>query len=593
MADTIEKKIVEAPSLPTTVQGDGRYLMSILKKYLEESSTQINLANGYSASDLKNNGDSGTPQDFIVDFNRNGVLFTWKHLADITSLAYYELRTNTNVGSTVGLLDRTYDNQSTNALVSYVDTVYLYAIYKNATYGTPATLTYTKPRPDTPTDIALTKNNEGTLITFLDIPSNCIGANIYINGVKYSTTDNIYLFKHEPTYRIKVVEVAYYDSFGEGERGILYCVLPDITGFLVERNGSILDFYWDVLNIYNVQYSVRVNQTPEWESGMEIFRTKLNKKSYIYPNTGGHYFLIKAVDEHNNTSENAVYFYADHDIEINKNIILNFKQLDVAYNGNKINCYYDAVSQGLRLEKSALTAEYLIAVNLPQKYKARNWLNMDVQGVSNNSSTWDDCNFTWDSKEANTLSWSGKISDLTGVVVQKQIAISAVEASSLALMTLENTVTAETGQVPFENIGTDTYASGRWANGLKIKDTTRLAYDVEGTSNFHIVFWLKKESDLPDTVLMTIANANGTGLYEIGYSSYDSSFYLKASDNKEIKLKTVMQERDWIMLGISQGASKRSFFIKDLGFNSTDSGTIEASPCGILGKIYCYPKILI
>lgn len=594
MADEIEKKILEAPELPSTVQGDGRYLMSILRNYLEQANLQINLANGYDEDDLKKDDtNSLIPKDFIVEFDRTGTVFRWKHLSDVSNLAYYELRTDTNVGNSFNLLERTLDNYSYKAPITFSATVYLYAVFRDMTYGSAATLSFTKFRPDTPTDIALTKNNEGTLITFLEIPEDCIGANIYVDDVKYTTNTNVFLYPKDDGENIKKVEIAYYDSFGEGERGVLYCVLPDVTGFLVERNGANLDFYWDSMNIYNVQYSIRVNQFPVWESGMEIFRTKLNKKSYIYPNIGGHYFLIKAIDEHNNTSENAVWYYTDHDIEIDKNVILNFVQRDVAYSGNKINCYYDVIAQGLRLEQNALNGEYLMSVALPQEYLARNWLNMDVQGVSSNDTTWNDMEFTWDSELAMACAWAGKVSELTAVSVTKQIALATTVTDSLATINLEDTLAAETGETPFESVGCDDFESGRWADGLKIKDTTRLAYNIDGTNKFNTVFWLKKTSDLPDTVFMTMADSSNNGLYEIGYKEIEKKFYFRGVDDKEIELDANLQERDWIMLGISQGTDKRSLFVKTMGFNITDSMTIDALPQGTLGKLYCYPKILI
>ena len=176
MAD-LEKKILEAPKLPNHIQGDGRYLMSLLKSFLEQTAEQVNLANGFSAEEI--NPEAGgypTPRDFFLTFTRLGGELSWSHLFDVSELAYYELRSNQDIGQTNGLLERTLDNASDKLPTNYVDTIYLYAVNREGVYSNPAIINYSKPRPDAPKDITVTKTSEGALITFLEIPSNCIGA---------------------------------------------------------------------------------------------------------------------------------------------------------------------------------------------------------------------------------------------------------------------------------------------------------------------------------------------------------------------------------------------------------------------------------
>ena len=51
MAD--EKKILIIPDLPTAIQGDGRHLISLLRKYLKSVNEQVNLANGFTEDDVE------------------------------------------------------------------------------------------------------------------------------------------------------------------------------------------------------------------------------------------------------------------------------------------------------------------------------------------------------------------------------------------------------------------------------------------------------------------------------------------------------------------------------------------------------------
>ena len=51
MAD-IEVELIRCPDLPNTIQGDGRYVMSLLKSYLGQINDQVNLANGFTAEEM-------------------------------------------------------------------------------------------------------------------------------------------------------------------------------------------------------------------------------------------------------------------------------------------------------------------------------------------------------------------------------------------------------------------------------------------------------------------------------------------------------------------------------------------------------------
>lgn len=363
-----EKKIVSIPNLPNVVKGDGRYLMTMLRDFLVQTAHQVNLANGFSAAEIEasEEGKVIAPKNFVLVFDRLGGVLSWDHIYDFSELEYYELRTDKNLGMQMGLLERTISNTSTVLPITYVGHIYLYAVIKNGDHSTAAEISYTKARPVAPTDIALTKNQEGTLITFLEIPTDCIGADIYVNGEdKFQVTDNIYLYTGDAV--IKTLRIAYYDQFGEGGNAYLYCVPPDVTGFMVERNGPYLDFYWDEVLLHNVHYEVHVGITANWNKSINMFETKNNKHRYIYPNVGTYYLLIKAVDEHNNYSENAAYVVISNIADISKNVILSLPQEDTSYSGNKINTYYDTKNRYLKLTREAIRGEYIVSVKASPK----------------------------------------------------------------------------------------------------------------------------------------------------------------------------------------------------------------------------------
>ena len=590
----IEKKIISAPSLPNVIAGDGRVVMSLLKSFMEQLSMQVNLANGFSAEEIKpESGGYPTPRNFYLTFNRVGGYLSWDRLLDESELEYYETRFNRDFGNEFSLLDRTRDNWSYRVPVSYVGSVYLWAVKRDGSRSNYTVINYSKSRPDMPRDISLVKNEQGTLITFLEIPTNCIGANIYVNEYEQiQTLDNLYLYQHDKDFVIKTVEVAYYDNFGEGERGILYTQVPDVQNFVVERNGPYFDFYWDALNIYNIQYTVRIAQSPDWELGLEIFKTKLNKHRWTYPAAGDYYFLIKAVDEHNNFSVNAAYMLTRNVDDISKNIILSFVQQDSFYAGNKINMYYDYTSNALKLDRQAPGGEYIMQVELPQRYRARNWIEYRAIGVTNSSVIWSDLDFTWNSDEAKKLTWTGYLGDLSKTKIGAQIAtyFGAPVGATLSIP-LDGNLKTDAGGDPSTKLSATNFQDGRWGKGLMIGDFTQLAYQiVSGTRVFGLSFRLKKTTYLQETVLMTLTNGNGS-YFILWYKN--NEFRLVCSDGHNLSVGLVAPERDWLTFGISQGDGKRKLFVHSLGLNKVFSDVVEAAPLsGVFNTIYYHARVV-
>lgn len=592
MAEELEKKILKAPTLPNHIQGDGRYLMSLLKSFLEQTATQVNLANGFSAEEINpEQGGYPTPRDFFLSFNRLGGEFTWSHIYDVSELAYYELRVDQNIGNNMGLLERTLNNYSSALPVDYSATVYLYAVSKDGVYSNPSTLSYTKARPDAPTDITVTNTAEGTLVTFREIPTNCIGANIYIDGKKYQSTDNVFLVKDSP--EMEVVEVAYYDSFGEGERGTLYLVLPDVTGFLVERNGAELDFYWDAVNVYGVKYVVKVGATSSWEQATELFRTATNDKNRrLYPNTGTYYLLVKAYDENGNYSRNAAYQVMNNEADIYRNVILEYDQQDTLYGGNKINLYYDPTIEGVTLDRETAVGEYIFDVQLPQKYRARNWINYEAISFTSNDLAWEDCDFSWEDAD---IRWAGTVGNVDSSLFRQEIALKQdADVHDLLNVDLNGDLESEQKTQPFKIQHADTYETGRWALGLKTDMLTMLAYDIPNTKEtFSAVYWFKTVSALENVVLCTMTNASGDAFLIFGYDARLKEFYLEGSEGEEIRIPFTQKSAvEFFMFGISQSTTERSLYIYVYSEDKVLSKSVKAEPVGVISKFYSYPNLI-
>ena len=585
----LEKTILTVPDLPAVVKGDGRYVMSLLRQFLRDTAEQVNLANGFTAEEIYPSTDVQTPRNFFLSFDRLGARFTWDHIKKIDTLLYYELRTNENVGSDIGLLERTRETESVALPIEYSADVYLYAVTEDGKVSSPAKISYTKPRPEEPEDLSLTKNNEGTLITFLEIPTNCIGANVYVNGKKYAVYDNIFLYTGKDAVRI--VEVAYFDSFGEGERATLISYIPDVTGFLVERNGDSLDFYWDEISAHGVQYVVKVGQTPVWETAIEVFRTRLNKKKYIFPRTGTFYFLIKALSEQGIYSENAAWVSTVNTTDINRNVILSFDQDSIAYSGSKVNMYYDEAGESLALDRNVFYGEYLINVTLQQKYRARSWVDYQAMSVATDSEKWDEALFTWDSAEGERVRWVGASAGIEAQI-KTDIALKLDEedipAEILDNFSLNDTLVSDRGMDASESQNAGEYVSGRWGNGVYIANDTRISYkEVDFPAVFSTTLNVKVTETMRECVFLTLRSADGWLM--LGHSN--GNIYLRGSDGGYIGISVGTLEREWLTLGIAQAEDKRTLFVKCLAQNRTSSKSQETVPIGDITSVFMYANI--
>lgn len=583
MDDKRTKQVLTLPDLPTAIKGDGRYFLSLMRKYLASVNTQVNIANGYTADDEKAEitGDFPAPKNFTLTFDRLGGVLNWDSITDV-NLAYYEVRTNANVGSQAGLLERTTNTSSTALPVYASGKVYLFAVSKANKHSNGVSITYGKRRPEAPQDISLTRNNEGTLVTFLDIPSDCMGAYVYIDGVRYITIDNVYLY---PGFYIKKLAVSYFDQFGEGAQANINCFVPDVTGFWVEKNGANLDFYWDAVAVYNARYIVKVGRTQDWEQGVELFTAKATKHRYVRPNSGDYYFMIKAVDDHNNFSEKATWYRLISSPEINKNIIMEFNQEQVGYNGTKLNMYLDSSAGGLRLEDTAFNGEYILKMQLPQVIKARNWVDVKINAVTSQNLRICDATFPLDSYESQHVLVSGIIGDLDGVQLQKQIARHKEDKDIIFSAITDGTIATSGGTI--DQSHKVEMIPARWTNGAFISDVTNLSYTCDIPEEFSISFWIKAET-LYDCIIMELYGDNKS-LY-IGYDKRLHSFYVYSDSNDILLASVSLLERDWVFIGVSQDANVRTLYVFGYSYDSKKIVKGKIAPCGPFTKIFCYPR---
>lgn len=165
----------------------------------------------YEVSSMNNSPDP--PLEFNVYFNKDGVLWTWKQPVNLDS-SYSELRTNTDVGDKEGLLEVTQDTKSTVLPPAREGTAYLYNKGYGSKYSTPLTKPWSKPVPLAPQTITAVSTYQGLQFTYSQIPEDCQGICISINGKKHYTKDD--KFNYYCSTGSYAYKACFYDCFGEG-----------------------------------------------------------------------------------------------------------------------------------------------------------------------------------------------------------------------------------------------------------------------------------------------------------------------------------------------------------------------------------------
>lgn len=154
------------------------------------------------------------PYNLTYDFTK-AFTFKWSDVPD-SDVMYYEVRTDTNVGSTIGLLGKTQSTSLDVNLMERKGTVYVYSVNTLKKYSFPAKVHYNYPMPDAPTNITFTKALRGMNI-ILPAKAN-LKARLYITSSSISEVRELENFAY--TYNgnpdIYTVKASYVDRMGEG-----------------------------------------------------------------------------------------------------------------------------------------------------------------------------------------------------------------------------------------------------------------------------------------------------------------------------------------------------------------------------------------
>lgn len=162
------------------------------------------------------------PYNLTYDFT-SAFTFKWSDVPD-SDVMYYEVRTDTNVGSPVGLLGKTQSTSIDVNLMERKGTVYVYSVNTLKKYSYPAKVTYNYPKPDAPSYIHFTEALRGVNVLVAPFPAHVKSMRLYVEGHNISKSFDLnnasYTFNGEPD--IYYFWASYIDMMGEGYTSVKY-----------------------------------------------------------------------------------------------------------------------------------------------------------------------------------------------------------------------------------------------------------------------------------------------------------------------------------------------------------------------------------
>lgn len=162
------------------------------------------------------------PYNLTYDFTK-AFTFKWSDVPD-SDVMYYEVRTDTNVGSTIGLLGKTQSTSLDVNLMERKGTVYVYSVNTLKKYSYPAKVTYNYPKPDAPSYIHFTEALRGVNVLVAPFPARVKSMRLYVEGHNISKSFDLnnasYTFNGEPD--IYNFWASYVDLMGEGYTSVKY-----------------------------------------------------------------------------------------------------------------------------------------------------------------------------------------------------------------------------------------------------------------------------------------------------------------------------------------------------------------------------------
>lgn len=241
------------------------------------------------------------PYNLTYDFTK-AFTFKWSDVPD-SDVMYYEIRTDTNVGSVIGLLGKTQSTSIDVNLMERKGTVYVYSVNTLKKYSYPAKVTYNYPKPDAPSYIHFTEALRGVNVLVAPFPARVKSMRLYIESSKVSKALDL--------------DNASYTFYGE----------PDVYNF----SASYVDLMGEGYTSVKYSYTIKPEMNPEWLKDEAISLKKVDKTIQSAVSDAQQAIpRLDSVDNNINTINTNISELRHTDSELSSTIVQNKKDADDA-----------------------------------------------------------------------------------------------------------------------------------------------------------------------------------------------------------------------------------------------------------------------
>lgn len=450
--------------------------------------------------------------------------------------------------------------------------------------------------PAMPMGLAAQRCTGGVMLSWTaNIEPDLAGYSVYI-GEEYATMAESSLLSDKfkgtsifvpllknAAYVFYVVAVDNVGNTSAAQRADFYLELPaPPQWFDVIAIESDLDFRWRA-GAKNLSYEIR--QGDSWELGTKLIVTSANAYRLLYPTVGRHSFWLKSFDEYGNYCQQPLVATVTITAVCDRNIVKTVNQASRGWQGTNYNAFVNSYGL-LEMDKAATNAEHIVSVELPKRFKLRNWLDYQPAVLGDNALTWDGSAFAWGSESADRA-WLNTV-DNSGISLKNYIALwQGLNENAVDSISLAGTTTSTQGLTATESRNV-TYRPAKFYDGAYIKDTTQLAWGMTVPAIFSLVFTVVTDQVIAsDIVYLKLFSADN--YLVVGYDLRLQGFFVSDKHERRNYLQFNCKVQDKIRIALVQSASSRSLFICSAA-GEHGSDTISAAPIGIINTVYCYNK---
>lgn len=351
----------------------------------------------------------------------------------------------------------------------------------------------------------------------------------------------------------------------------------DVPQFFVTINRDNVRFDWKQVEGVDIVYVIR--QGNNWNTAVEVVRTKGNNATVLLPSTPGTTYAIKALSPAGLFSKNPRYANPDIELYPNRNVIIEIDNAAEGFPGvthgfEKI----DYLEKTMAMMEEYSYAEHYFPVHLEKETRARNWFETEAFSFGKRL-TWEDLHYRYTQPEAHRTWINSKELDSDGeiesVIITK---MKEGEYDSILGFSYDETLSDMKQEVNPTDSAEISYEPLSYTKGLVLKENTFVDYKTGIELPLHFNFTLKlKVTEESGYNFKILSLYDGDNYLQIFYS--EGKIIARTSDHKNIEVTAKWASKlDFLTVGFSQTETQRSLYFYSVYGNVESQKTIEAKP---------------